>query len=213
LPVRDLHYCCWATWSPGRFGAIRYLFFAKHYRVIAPEYRNHELHDATALDAFAADVPDLLQALGYQRALLVGHSIGAMVLARLLETTPQVAQAVVLANGFLRLRLLPEMLHWLQPQLVPLVRIIYPRLPWLARQLGSYALLWGDEHIFSTVSLTAKSEKCLRLYTNAGYLDGTASSGSARIPSASGFEAGNDAGTGFFQWCGSVGTFSRRTPT
>lgn|GEM_PF-4371679 len=122
--------------------------FAKHYRVIAPEYRNHELHDATALDAFAADVPDLLQALGYQRALLVGHSIGAMVLARLLETTPQVAQAVVLANGFLRLRLLPEMLHWLQPQLVPLVRIIYPRLPWLARQLGSYALLWGDEHIF-----------------------------------------------------------------
>lgn len=121
---------------------------ARHYRVIAPEYRNQPAPEADALTALAADVPDLVHALGYERALLIGHSIGAMVLGRVLETTPDVAQAVVLANGFLRLRLLPTALHRLQPRLVPLLWAIYPRLPWLARQIGSYALLWGDQHIF-----------------------------------------------------------------
>ncbi|HEX6291332.1 MAG TPA: alpha/beta hydrolase [Herpetosiphonaceae bacterium] len=121
---------------------------AQRYRVIAPEYRRVYLPGVTALDALADDVPDLLHGLGYERALLMGHSIGAMVLARMLEKTPKVAAAVVLANGFLHLRVLPGPLHHLQPRLVPLLRAIYPRLPWLARQLGSYTLLWGDQHIF-----------------------------------------------------------------
>jgi pimeloyl-ACP methyl ester carboxylesterase len=121
---------------------------AQRYRVIAPEYRREYLPGATALDALADDVPDMLHALGYERALLMGHSIGAMVLARMLEKTPEVATAVVLANGFLHLRVLPGPLHRLQPRLVPVLRALYPRLPWLTRQLGSYLLLWGDQHIF-----------------------------------------------------------------
>jgi pimeloyl-ACP methyl ester carboxylesterase len=125
--------------------------FARHYRVIAPEYRNQPRPGMNALDALAADVPDMIHALGHERMLVVGHSIGAMVLAQVLATTPEVLQAVVLANGFLALRLLPRrlhrFLHTLQPPLSSLLWI-YPRIPWVVRQLGSFALLWGMELIF-----------------------------------------------------------------
>jgi pimeloyl-ACP methyl ester carboxylesterase len=121
---------------------------AQHYRVIAPEYRKDMLPGVSALDALAADVPDLVRALGYERALLMGHSIGSMVLARLLDTDSGCAAAVVLANGFWRMRILPTALHRLQPRLGEVVEAIYPRLPWIARQIGSYGLLWGDQHIF-----------------------------------------------------------------
>jgi aminoacrylate hydrolase len=127
-------------------------FFAQHYRVIAPAYRGRPIAGVSALDAFAADVPDLLNALGYEQALLMGHSIGAMVLGRLLETQPEVASAVVLANGFLQLRLLPvalhRLLHPLQPKLVPLLWQLYPRTPWLIRQLLGFGFLWGAQLIF-----------------------------------------------------------------
>lgn len=127
-------------------------FFAQHYRVIAPEYRAKPIPGVSALEALAADVPDLLNTLGYKQAILMGHSIGAMVLGRLLETQPEVASTVVLANGFLQLRLLPvplhRLLHPLQPKLVPLLWRLYPRIPWVARQLGSFALLWGSQLIF-----------------------------------------------------------------
>ena len=125
--------------------------FAKHYRVIAPEYRNEPRQGMTALAALAADVPALIHALGQERMLVVGHSIGAMVLAQVLATTPDVLQGVVLANGFLDLRILPRkmhrFLHKLQPKLAPLLWV-YPHLPWVMRQLGSLAVLWGWELIF-----------------------------------------------------------------
>lgn len=130
---------------------------AQHYRVIAPEYRREYVPDSTALDALADDVPDIIHALGYERALLMGHSIGAMVLARVIEKTPEVAAAVVLADGFLHLRILPGPLHHLQPYLVPLLKALYPRTPWVLRQLGSFAALWGDQHIF--LHREASSEK------------------------------------------------------
>lgn len=142
---------------------------AQHYHVIAPEYRKHALPGVTALDAFAADVPDLIHALGYKQALLCGHSIGAMVLARMLESTPEVATAVVLANGFLRMRVLPgplgTLFQPLQPKLVPLLWAIYPRLPWLARQLLSFAVLWGDQHIFLHREPSSEKRKMFFGYT------------------------------------------------
>ena len=139
--------------------------FAQHFRVIAPEYRNQTIDGVSALDALADDVPDMLHALGYDRAVLIGHSIGAMVLGRLLETQPEVAEAVVLANGFWRMRIMPDKLHALQPRLVPLLWAIYPRLPWLARQLGSFALLWGDQHIFLHSEPSSQKRKMFFGYT------------------------------------------------
>lgn len=139
--------------------------FAQKYRVIAPEYRNKVIPGVSALDALAADVPDLVQALGYERAFLAGHSIGAMVLARMLEQTPEVAAAVVLSNGFWRMRILPEWLHEFQPKLAALLWAIYPRLPWLVRQLGSYALLWGDQHIFLHREPASQKRKMFFGYT------------------------------------------------
>lgn len=141
-------------------------FFARHYRVIAPEYRKDAQPGVRALDLLAADVPDLLAALGYDRALLMGHSIGSMVLARMLETTPDCAAAVVLGNGFLRLRVLPEALLLLQPRIVPLLWAIYPRLPWIARQLGSFALLWGTQRIFLHREPDSEKRKMFFTYTD-----------------------------------------------
>ncbi len=130
---------------------------AQRYRVIAPEYRKEYLPGVGALDSLVDDIPDLVRGMGYERALMMGHSIGAMVLARLLEKTPDVAAGVVLANGFLQLHMLPGPLHHLQPRLVPLLGALYPHVPVLLRQLGSFALLWGDQHIF--LHREASSEK------------------------------------------------------
>lgn len=133
------------------FWCYQFPAFAQHYRVIAPEYRNEPRPGMRALDALAADVPDMIRALGHERMLVVGHSIGAMVLAQVLQDTPHVLHAVVLANGFLDLRILPEhahrVLHRMQPPLAPLLWV-YPHLPWVVRQLGSFALLWGSQRIF-----------------------------------------------------------------
>lgn len=122
--------------------------FSRQYRVIAPEYRDQSLPGSDALDTLADDVPDMLAALGYERAALIGHSIGAMVLARMLERRPEVASAVVLANGFWRMRMLPTVLKRMQPALRRPFGALYPRLPWVARQVGSAAFLWWDQHIF-----------------------------------------------------------------
>ncbi len=145
-------------------------FFARHYRVIAPAYRSQALPGVPALDALACDVPDLIYALGYERALLMGHSIGAMVLARMLELTPDVAEAVVLANGFLWLRLFPVPLHrpfrWLQPRLTPLLWAIYPHLPWVARQLTAFGLLWGSQLIFLRDEPASEKRRMFFAYAN-----------------------------------------------
>lgn len=138
---------------------------AQRYRVIAPEYRSDPIPGVGALDTLAADVPDLVRALGYERALLMGHSIGSMVLARLLDTDVSCAAAVVLANGFWRMRVLPPMLHRLQPPLGRLLWAIYPRLPWTVRQIGSYALLWGDQHIFLRREPDAPKRRMFYAYT------------------------------------------------
>lgn len=143
---------------------------AQHFQVIAPEYRNQWVPGLTALDALAADIPDLLQACGHERGILIGHSIGAMVIARLIEDRPEVATAVVLANGFLQLRLLPYrlhlLLHRLQPQLVPLLWQIYPRLPWVVRQLMAFTTLWGSELIFLHREPDSAKRKMFFSYTN-----------------------------------------------
>lgn len=138
--------------------------FARHFRVIAPEYRNQEVPGLSALDTLAADVPDLLQALGYDHATLMGHSIGSMVLTRVLETEPQIADAVVLVDGFWRLRVLPTALHRWQPRLVPVLRALYPRIPWVLRQIGSFASLWLDEHIFLHSEPNSEKQKMFWSY-------------------------------------------------
>ena len=145
-------------------------FFARHFRVIAPEYRATPIPGMRAIDALAADVPDLLAQLGHERALLMGHSIGSMVLAQLLATQPDVAEAVVLANGFLQLRLLPVPLHRVfgrfQPRLVPVLNAVYPRLPIVLRQLGSLGLLWGLQIIFLHREPDAEKRKLFFSYTD-----------------------------------------------
>jgi pimeloyl-ACP methyl ester carboxylesterase len=93
-----------------------------------------------------------------------------MVLARLLESQPEVARAVVLGNGFLQLRLLPislhHFLHHLQPRLVPLLWKIYPRIPFLARQIGSFALLWGAQIIFLHKEASSEKRRLFFSYTD-----------------------------------------------
>lgn len=147
------------------FWASQIPALAQHYRVIAPQYRHQVTSDASALDMLAADVPDLIRALGYEQALVMGHSIGAMVLAHVLERTPEVIQAAVLADGFWRMRLLPTPLHWLQPHLAPLLWI-YPRLPWVVRQLIGYLFIWIDQHVFLHREPDSEKRKMFFSYTD-----------------------------------------------
>jgi 2-succinyl-6-hydroxy-2,4-cyclohexadiene-1-carboxylate synthase len=143
-------------------------FFAQHYRVIAPEYRDQPHPRLSALDAFTADVPDMIHALGYERALVMGHSIGAMVLARVLEDTPDVLEAAVLAHAFLHLRLVPPALHRVfhrvQPKLAPLLWV-YPHLPWAVRQLGAFGLVWMLQLIFLHRESNAQKRRMFFGYT------------------------------------------------
>jgi pimeloyl-ACP methyl ester carboxylesterase len=145
-------------------------FFARHYRVIAPEFRSEPIPGVGALDALALDVPDMIYALGYERARLMGHSIGAMVLARMLDLTPDAAEAVVLANGFLWLRLFPVALHrpfrWVQPRLTPALWAIYPHMPWVARQLTAFAMVWGSRLIFLHRESGSEKRKMFFAYTD-----------------------------------------------
>ncbi len=146
------------------FWAYQVPFFARHYRVIAPEYRSQAFANTSACDALADDVPDLVRTLGYEHALLMGHSIGAMVLARVLERTPEVVTAAVLANGFPYFQLVPRIPRQLQPKLVPLLWL-YPRLPWVVRQLASFGLLWGTQRIFLYREPSSEKRKMFFSYT------------------------------------------------
>ncbi len=75
--------------------------FAEHYRVIAPDLRNHghSPHDARMdYPAMAEDVAALLDQEGVERAAILGHSMGGKVAMTLALTHPDRVAAVVAAD-------------------------------------------------------------------------------------------------------------------
>ncbi|HYZ64450.1 MAG TPA: alpha/beta hydrolase [Acetobacteraceae bacterium] len=75
--------------------------FGRAYRAIAwdmPGYGKSAPLPLVTMEALAAALAGFIQALGLDRPILVGHSIGGMVAQRLLAEAPHVARAVVLAQ-------------------------------------------------------------------------------------------------------------------
>src|SRR3954451_22990550 len=75
--------------------------FGRTYRAIAwdmPGYAGSVPLPLVTMEALAAALGGFIQALGLERPVLVGHSIGGMVVQRLLAEAPHAARAVVLAQ-------------------------------------------------------------------------------------------------------------------
>jgi 3-oxoadipate enol-lactonase len=76
-------------------------FFKDRYRVIAwdmPGYGGSAPLPAVSIAALADALQDFLQQVGATKPILVGHSIGGMVVQQLLTKNPRIAHAVALAQ-------------------------------------------------------------------------------------------------------------------
>jgi 3-oxoadipate enol-lactonase len=76
-------------------------FFGDRYRTIAwdmPGYAGSTLLPTVSIAALADALQDFLQQVGATKPILVGHSIGGMIVQQLLAKSPSVAGAVVLAQ-------------------------------------------------------------------------------------------------------------------
>jgi 3-oxoadipate enol-lactonase len=76
-------------------------FFKDRYRTIAwdmPGYGGSAPLPAVSIAALADALQDFLQQVGATKPILVGHSIGGMIVQQLLAKTPGIAGAVVLAQ-------------------------------------------------------------------------------------------------------------------
>ena len=75
--------------------------FGKRYRAIAwemPGYAGSAPLPLVTMAALAASLGSFIQALGLERPILVGHSLGGMNVQRLISEAPHIARAVVLAQ-------------------------------------------------------------------------------------------------------------------
>ncbi len=75
--------------------------FGREYRALAwdmPGYGGSAPLPLVSIEALAASLGLFIQELGLQRPVLVGHSIGGMIVQRLLAEAPHAARAVVLAQ-------------------------------------------------------------------------------------------------------------------
>ena len=75
--------------------------FGGEYRAIAwdmPGYGNSTPLPLMTMDALAAALAGFIEELGLHRPVLVGHSLGGMVVQRLLERAPHAARAAVLTQ-------------------------------------------------------------------------------------------------------------------
>src|SRR5260370_21859613 len=75
--------------------------FSDGYRAIAwdmPGYGGSVLLPSVSIAALADALRDFLQEIGATTPILVGHSIGGMIVQQLLAKSPDIANAVVLAH-------------------------------------------------------------------------------------------------------------------
>lgn len=97
VPLLFLH----GIGGAGRQFAPQFRHFAPRFRVLAwdmPGYGHSVPLPLVTMDALAAALAGFIAALGLDRPVLVGHSLGGMLVQRLLADAPGAARAVVLAQ-------------------------------------------------------------------------------------------------------------------
>ena len=99
-PTRRWCSCTASAARRGR-GAASWILSATRYRAIAwdmPGYGGSAPLAAVSIAALADALQDFLQQVGATKPILVGHSIGGMIVQQLLANSPDIASAVVLAQ-------------------------------------------------------------------------------------------------------------------
>jgi non-heme chloroperoxidase len=84
------------------FSRLTPLLTARGYDVVAPDLRGHGDSDRPSdygIDEFADDVVAFLDAVGIDRATLVGHSMGSFVARRVAERAPERVERLVLIGS------------------------------------------------------------------------------------------------------------------
>ncbi|KIZ47124.1 MULTISPECIES: alpha/beta hydrolase [Rhodopseudomonas] len=89
--------------SPAETWAFVAERLAATHRVVVPDIRGRGLSDARpglgySLDDYAADALGLIAALGLEKPIVIGHSMGARIAGRLGATAPDVASKLVLVD-------------------------------------------------------------------------------------------------------------------
>ncbi len=78
-------------------------YFSSRFRVITTDLRGHGLSDPdpqhTDIKSFASDILSLLGTLGYEQAVLIGHSMGCRVVLQAYTEAPEKVAGIVLVDG------------------------------------------------------------------------------------------------------------------
>lgn len=137
---------CWGFIAP---------LLAREYRVIVPDCRGHGQSTnpglSYAFEEMAQDCVELIRALGYKRAHVIGHSNGGNVALVTLVEHPDVVQSVVLqaANAYVS----PDLIEK-EPQIFNPERVERETPEWMNEMIDLHAATHGTDYWRKLLQLT-----------------------------------------------------------
>ena len=147
--------------------------FAQDYKVVAVDLRGYNDSDKPAAQSayviaeFVADIKGVIEGLGYQQCVLVGHDWGGVIAWNFAYAHPEMLKQLVILNApppALSLQKIFRSQQWLRSWYIFLFQI--PALPEFLIQLGDYKVL---EMAFSGMAIRkgAFTEEDINIYKDA----------------------------------------------
>ncbi len=142
---------------------------SRHFKVVVPDLRGYNDSDKPQsgydLDTLGADILGLIRNLGYQKAHIVGHDCGGMIVWHLAQHYPEFLKGIALLNAPHPQHLIQDLLsNWDQLRRNwPLLAMQVPGVPeWLIRQnLQQFLANWFQAQ---AIRKAAFSSDTLRIY-------------------------------------------------